>query len=161
MIEIIIKNQQQLGDSFNTIREEFERLGEVVLTIDKLESLEKHRSNQQNRLSFLWYKEASDQLKDYDVDGYRALCKLRIGVAIRKEKPKFRIVYDRVIKPLTYEQKIACMMEPINFPITSEMGVKEMARYLEGVELFLTEAGVVLSKPDDIYYNAMGLKKEK
>jgi hypothetical protein len=33
MIEIIIKNQTQLGDSFNTIRDEFERLGEIGVTV--------------------------------------------------------------------------------------------------------------------------------
>jgi hypothetical protein len=35
MKTIAVKTKTQLGDSFNTIREEFEKLGEIVLTIDK------------------------------------------------------------------------------------------------------------------------------
>lgn len=125
-----------------------------------VQNFENSRSVQQNRLSFLWYKYISIELSDGTPAEKRAFCKLHVGVPIRREKESFREVYDRVIRPLTYEQKIELMGEPIDFPITRDMGVKEMTTYLEGVDRLFAEQGVILPKPEDIYYSAMGIKRK-
>ena len=156
MKRIQVKSLDDLGKVLMVIRHYHDENGDCMVTVGPIE---KSRSVAQNKLSFLWYKEASEQLGEFDVDGYRAFCKLHFGVAIRKEKEEFMKVYDKHIKPLSYEQKIACMSEPINFPITSEMGVKDMYRYLEAVYVHFTGLGVLLSKPEDLYYLAMGVKK--
>jgi hypothetical protein len=117
------------------------------------------RSLQQNKLAFRWYKHLSKVRADETPEYYRAVCKLEIGVPIRRENEKFREVYDRVIRPLTYQQKIECMAEPIDFPITRDMLVKEFHRYLEEMERKWSERGTVLPRPDDLYYEAMGIKR--
>ena len=116
------------------------------------------RSAAQNRLAFLWYKAASDQLQDETAEDKRAFCKLTMGVPIRREDEKFREVYDRVIRPLTYEQKLALMVSPIDFPITRDMGVKEMCRYLEAMETYFS-ALIDLPRPEDIYNKSLGRKR--
>jgi len=159
MRTVIMRALDDLDIIANICRAEYDKHGSVTVTIGVEEEV-LTRSLAQNRLAFLWYKEAAFQLGDYDAEGYRGMCKLHIGIAIRKEKESFRQIYDQHIKPLTYEQKIACMKEPINFPVTSEMSVKEMSRYLEGIEVFLSGLGAVLSKPEDLYLAAMGVRKK-
>jgi len=160
MRKLTMRTLDDLDVIANICRAEHDKHGSVDVVIGATPEEHISRSVAQNRLAFLWYKEAAFQLADYDTDGYRGMCKLHVGVGIRKEKEAFREVYDRVIKPLAYEQKIACMKEPINFPITSEMSVKEMNRYLEGIEVFLCGLGAVLSKPEDLYFAALGIKKK-
>jgi hypothetical protein len=156
MKKIQVKSLDDLDLAMRIIRFQLEEFGERLVIVTNAEP--DSRSSAQNRLSWLWYGEAAAQMKDYDTEGYRGYCKLNFGVPIRREKESFRLVYDQHIKPLPYEAKIACMKTPIDFPVTSEMGVKDMARYLEQVEVFLSGLGVVLSKPEDFYYLAMGVK---
>lgn len=125
-----------------------------------IQDYEQSRSAAQNRLAFLWYKAASDQIQDDTVEGKRAYCKLHFGVPIRREDETFREVYDRVIRPLTYAQKLEIMVSPIDFPVTRDMSVKEMGRYLEAMEVHFAGIGVELPKPDDLYYKAMGINRQ-
>jgi hypothetical protein len=122
------------------------------------------RSLAQNRLAFRWYNDAADQLKDGTASDKRAYCKLHFGVAILKDgtgkaADKFRDVYDRIIRPLTYEQKLELMTEPINLPITSLMTVKQFTQYLDAVQQFFSSIGVALVTDDDLFNTAMGRKK--
>jgi hypothetical protein len=61
MKTIAIKTQTQLGDSFNTIREEFEKLGEVVLTINKAD---KKRTLTQNASLHKYCANISEKMND-------------------------------------------------------------------------------------------------
>ena len=133
-----------------------ESLSLIPVHVVEIREHKEDRSGAQNRLSHLWYKAAADQLKDETAEQKRAFCKLTLGVPIRRENEKFREVYDRVIRPLTYEQKLEIMVVPIDFPVTRDMGVKEMARYLEAMEIFFSGIGVDLPRPEDIYNQAMG-----
>lgn len=119
----------------------------------------KDRSAAQNRLAFSWYKASADQLKDQDAADYRAYCKGHFGVPIRCEDEDFRKVYDEVIRPLSYEQKLAIMVAPIDLPVTRDMTVKQMGRYLEACEVYFIMLGVELPKPDDEYNLALGRHK--
>lgn len=116
------------------------------LTVKITEGID--RSLDQNRLQMKWYGEAAAQLKDESAEDKRAYCKLHFGVPIRRYDDEFREVYDRVIRPLSYEQKLECMKTPIDFPITRDMKVKEMNEYLKRVEEHFLGLNVRLTKPE-------------
>ena len=116
----------------------------LPLTIEWTQGLD--RSAQQNRLQFLWAREAAEQLGDRTADEVRCDWKLRHGVPImRGDSPEFRDTYDRLIKPLTYEQKVKAMQL---IEVTSLMKVKQMIAYLDAVERECLEQGIALTAPD-------------
>ncbi|MCY1218452.1 hypothetical protein D9M72_304010 [compost metagenome] len=109
----------------------------------------KHRTNDQNRLQRLWMTEISAQLGDRTPEEARGYCKLTIGVPIlREENDVFRRKYDSVVKPLTYEQKLTIMMEPLDLPVTRIMTTRQKTAYLDGIFRHFSEQGVVLTLPD-------------
>lgn len=111
----------------------------------------KLRSVEQNRLQRLWMNEIAEQREDLTPEEARGYCKLTIGIPIlRAENEAFRLQYDAIVKPLSYEQKIAMMMEPLDFPVTRLMKMKQKTKYLDGVMRHWSEQGVVLTCPDDM-----------
>jgi hypothetical protein len=159
-MEIIIHTKSDMSRALYLI-EEAPLLPVRVVTIAEYVI---DRSLAQNRLAFRWYNDAADQLKDGTASDKRAYCKLHFGVAILKDgtgksAEKFRDVYDRIIRPLTYEQKLELMTDPINLPITSLMTVKQFTQYLDSVQQFFSSIGVVLVTDDDLFNTAMGRKK--
>lgn len=110
----------------------------------------KKRSNRQNRTQRLWMNEAAEQLGDRTPEEVRGICKLTIGVPIlRAENEAFREKYDAVVRPLPYEQKLALMMEPFDFPVTRLMSTKQKTAYLDEVNMKLAAQGVVLTMPEE------------
>lgn len=110
----------------------------------------KHRTFHQNKLQRKWMTEIAEQMGDSTAEEWRGYCKLTIGVPIlREENEAFRQRYDQIIKPLPYEQKLACMMEPLDFPITRLMNTKQKTAYLDGINRYFSERGVVLTQPKD------------
>jgi hypothetical protein len=108
--------------------------------------LGRDRSLDQNRLQFLWAREASEQRGDMTADEVRCEWKLHHGVPIlREDSAEFRDVYDTAIKPLPYELKLKAMRF---IPVTSEMKVRQMVRYLDTVERECAEQGIKLTDPD-------------
>jgi hypothetical protein len=104
------------------------------------------RTPDQNRLQFLWAKEAAEQRGDMTADEVRCEWKLVHGVPIlREESPEFRDVYDTAIKPLSYALKLKAMRF---IPVTSEMKVRQMVRYLDTVQRECAEQGIKLTDPD-------------
>jgi hypothetical protein len=109
----------------------------------------KHRSLDQNRLQRLWCNEVASQtgMSAEEVRGYM---KLTIGVPLRREDDDdFRKTYDAILKPLTYEAKIALMMEPMDLPVTRDMTTKQMTEYLNRVLHHFAEKGIELTLPKD------------
>jgi hypothetical protein len=104
------------------------------------------RSQQQNRLALQWYKDLESQ-GDQTAAEYRCVCKLELGIPILREDDEFRTKYDRVIKHLDYETKLAMMDEPFNFPVTSLMSVKQFTRYLDSIWYRYTCKGIQLTDP--------------
>lgn len=99
------------------------------------------RSLEQNNMQFKWYRDMEKQ-GDMTAQEYRAYCKLNFGVPLRQlECPEFRGIYQRLIRPLDYEDKLSLMVAPIDLPITSEMSVETMAKYLKKVSDFGLEQG--------------------
>jgi hypothetical protein len=104
------------------------------------------RTPDQNRLQFLWAKEAAEQRGDMTADEVRCEWKLIHGVPIlREESADFRAVYDEAIKPLPYSLKLKAMRF---IPVTSEMKVRQMVRYLDTVQRECLELGIRLTDPD-------------
>lgn len=107
------------------------------------------RSLAQNNMQFQWYLDAEKQ-SDMTAREWRAYCKLHIGVPIlRMEDEEFREVYDKVIRPLEYEQKLALMIEPIDLPVTSRMTVKQKSQFLDDVHALMTGKDIQLTEPEE------------
>ena len=101
----------------------------------------------QNALQHVYYTEAANQLKDNDAEGYRAYCKLHFGVPIlRNADPEYRAAYDRTVRPLDYETKLAIMRVPLDYPVTRWFNKQQMSEYLDAVYQHLTGLGVWLEE---------------
>lgn len=107
------------------------------------------RSTEQNRLAFKWYKEISEQTGEA-VEDVRARCKLEHGIPILREIDDFRKVYDRLVRPLSYEDKID-LVKATDMPVTRLMKVDQMSRYLDIVFRSHAEHGIELTIPPDRY----------
>ena len=108
------------------------------------------RSVEQNKLLFLWLNEAAEQLQDETVEQKRGYCKLHFAVPLlRAEDEEFREVYDEVIRPLSYEQKLKTMMIPIDLPVSRRMKSGQMKRYLDDIYDHFTGLGVKLTDPEE------------
>ena len=104
------------------------------------------RTPDQNRLMWLWATEAAAQRGDMTADEIQQEWKLVHGVPIlREDSADFRAVYDEAIKPLTYERKLKAMRF---IPVTSEMKVRQMVRFLDTIQRECGEQGIVLTDPD-------------
>lgn len=110
----------------------------------------KHSSTKQNKTQFMWFKEISEQKGDVTAQEIRAYCKLVIGVPIlRDQNEAFRIRYDEVLKPLSYEMKLSIMGEPFNLPVTSLMSTKQMSEYMDSIFRHFSSQGIILTIPED------------
>lgn len=118
----------------------------LPMTIDIQDG--RDRSTEQNRLSQKWYAEIAEQTGE-DREDVRARCKLEIGVPIMRDaSDKFRATYDRLIRPLDYEDKLA-LIRDTDMPVTRLMKVTDMTRYMDLVFLRHSEFGIVLTVPPD------------
>lgn len=121
--------------------------GGVTVSITK--GKVKFKSYKQDKLENLWHREAAAHLRDETPEQKRGYCKLHFGVPIlRGEEEDFRKAYDRVIRPLAYEQKLQAMMVPLDFPVTRLMKSGQKKRYLDDVWTHYTGLGVPLTDPD-------------
>ena len=111
------------------------------------------RSLSQNALAWKWAGQIAAHYGDRTPNEVHAHNKLHHGVPIRRETdPDFAEVYDARIKPLTYEAKLALMAPPIDLPVTRDMQVREMTRFMEAVREAWTARGVVLTDPEAAKY---------
>ena len=110
------------------------------------------RSLAQNRLAQQWAADVSAQMGDRTPEEVRGYFKLRHGVPIRREDPAFLAIYDARIKPLPYEAKLALMMAPLDLPVTRDMTVKELTRYLDSIQQEFLPMGISLTDPDDLRF---------
>lgn len=110
----------------------------------------KDRTIEQNRLQRLWINEAVEQLGDETAEEKRAYCKLHFGVPIlRAESEEFAAAYDKYIRPLPYETKLAYMAVPLDFPVSRLMTTRQTHEYLERIRGHFESQGVRLTIPDE------------
>lgn len=106
------------------------------------------RSAEQNRLSHKWYKEIADQTGEV-VEEVRARCKLEIGIPILREgSDAFRATYDRLIRPLDYQDKLD-LIRDTDMPVTRLMTVPQMSAYMDEVFRKHAAFGIELTIPPD------------
>lgn len=106
------------------------------------------RSTEQNRLQRLWMRELEEQ-GDMTAEEYRAYCKAYFAVPILlAEDDEFAEQYNRIVRPLPYEQKLEIMGAPIDLPVTRRMSVKQKKQYLDKVYEHWTGKGFKLTDPD-------------
>jgi hypothetical protein len=118
--------------------------GQVDITVKKHEP---KRSLDQNRLQRLWCKEAAEQ-GDMTAEEYRGYCKYHFGLSILcRDSDEFRAACKRVLGALSYEQCIALMMEPHDYPVTRGMSKKQKAEYLDRCYQHFTSLGFRLTDP--------------
>lgn len=118
--------------------------GRVEIVVRKRQT---KRSTDQNRLQRKWLAEAGAQ-GDMTPEEYRGYCKLHFAVPmLRWELPEFRERYDRIIRPLPYEQKLELMQEPLDFPCTRLMNKDQKTRYLDAMYQHFTGLGFRLTDP--------------
>lgn len=106
-----------------------------------------HRSIPQNSLQWRWCSDASKQ-GDQSAEDYQAYCKLHFGIPIlRRDSAEYREAYDRIIKPLPYEQKLELQKAPFEWPVTRAMTKKQLTEYLDRVWQHFTGQGFRLTDP--------------
>lgn len=111
-----------------------------------------HRTAAQNRLAMRWFTDIATQLGDRTHEDVRTECKVTIGVPIlRAENEAFRVPYDRIFKPLTYEEKLAAVAA-FDLPVTRIMTAKQMGAFMDEMHRTWTERGVVLTDPEALRY---------
>lgn len=120
----------------------------------------KHRSTEQNRLQWLWAGEIAQQAGDRETADVQAEFKLEIGVPIMRENDDFREKYDRIIRPLPYEDKITIMRD-FDFPVSSLMKTPQMVRFLDAIQARYEARGFELTDPDPDMAKYMDRYREK
>ena len=105
------------------------------------------RSTEQNALQHLWLSQLVSQMGDRTREELRAEVKLMFGVPIlRAENERFRAVYDRLIKHLSYEDKVEAIMA-LDLPVTRLMTVEQKSRFLDDMSRYFIGKGYVLTDP--------------
>ena len=110
------------------------------------------RADAQNRLAQRWFTDVSLQLGDQTHEDVRAMCKLHFGVPIlRAENEAFCASYDRTMKHLPYEDKLAAI-KAFDLPVTRLMTVKQMTAFMDAVQQHWTAQGLRLTDPEALKY---------
>lgn len=103
------------------------------------------RSADQNRTMWLWAAEAGHQLGETP-DEVQRRWKLHHGVPIlREDSSEFRSIYDEVLKTLPYQKKLELMRF---IPVTSEMKVRQMVRFMDAIWKECAQMRIHLTDPE-------------
>jgi hypothetical protein len=141
MADFAAYNETALQSLIGDLREAFRAHGAVRGRY----TAGKKRSLSQNDISHVWYEQMAREDRQDDARGHRRYCKLHHGVPIlRAEDGEFRMAYDAVIRPLSYELKLVAMD---HWPVTSLMNKSQMTAYLEAVQSDYRARGVLLEFP--------------
>ena len=116
----------------------------LPLTVDWVDGPD--RTSQQNRLMWKWAQESAEQRGDMSADEIQREWKLNHGIPILcEDSEEYRGFCTLTLKRLTYEQRLQAMRYT---PVTSEMTVKQMVRFMDSVERECLENGIVLTQPE-------------
>ena len=117
------------------------------------------RTSRQNRLFHQYLIDITRQMQTESHEWWRGYSKLHIGVPIlRREDETFREEYDKTVRPLPYETKIRCMMEPIALPVTSRFTTVLMKEFLDEMHRHFSEQGIELTDPDALRYSGLEVR---
>lgn len=103
------------------------------------------RSTEQNKLMWLWATEAGDQLGETP-DEIQRRWKLNHGIPILcEDSADYRQFCTLTLKRLSYVERVEAMRF---VPVTSEMKVRQMVRFLDTIWRECAEQGIKLTDPD-------------
>ena len=147
-VHIVIHNAGEKDKLWDLLKQvDFDQAMDVTIKPSK-----KDRTLEQNRLMWQWFKDAEEQgqMKSWE---YRAHAKLFFGGPIlRRDSANYREAYDRLVKKrFTIEEKLALMVEPMDFPVTSAMSVKQKSEFLDALREWLEGEGIVLTNTEEMF----------
>lgn len=158
------------AEPFTAVIRDQEGLSKVMVFLSDLEPSERDpftiriaqedesRSLKQNRLAFMWYQ-LRGSITGHGKIHERCLCKRHYGCPIlQRDDADFAKFFHKAIVPLAYEQQLDAMEY---VPVTSLMGVKQFAEYLNSVDQESVNQGIVLPHPEDLYWSALMLDAEQ
>ncbi len=110
-----------------------------------LQMLAADRSTRQNAMFHALYGDIARAMEDRTLIEVKRDCKLRYGVVIRKTAdPEWGDFYDRVIKPMPFEDKLLLMDD---LPITSEFTKEQATDYINSIIQDYSRQGIALDDP--------------
>ena len=110
------------------------------------------RRASQNRLAQRWFSDISRQKEDETHEDIRAFCKLHFGVPIlRAENEAFRQSYDKAMKSLPYEAKLAAV-KAFDLPVTRLMTKDQMTAFMDEMQRYWVPKGYRLTDPEALKY---------
>lgn len=143
MSKHILNSEVGLQSFIGTIRELWHSRRYLEITVKE----GKGRSVEQNAVMHGWFGQVARELREDDPRGVKRFCKLHFGVPIlRAEDDDFRAAYDRVIKPLDYEDKLVAMDI---LPVTSAMTTIQLDACMTDIQGHYAKHGVALVYPKD------------
>lgn len=133
----LIQNLRQVKDVMKEMYHHIETRDDFPISI-KIEKYKHPRSLDQNDMINAMYRDIAESTGEGVVD-VRRKCKLHYGVPIlRAHDEEFRRVYDKIVKPHTYPDKLEIMDY---LPVTSRMKKPQATEYIDTVQR--ENAGVV------------------
>lgn len=142
MAEYVANSEQSVQRLIGDLRELFREHKYLKVRV----TVGSKRSIDQNAISFVWYHQIHQELREDTALGVRCESKLVCGVPIlRAEDEDFRATYDRLIRPMSYEDKLELMKV---LPVTSLMTKPQLSQYLEAMQKHWSKRNVTLLFPD-------------
>lgn len=124
----------------------FTLLGNLKLPVTVEWTQGADRSAQQNKLMWKWAGEVEEQLSQETADEVQRRWKLDHGIPILcVDSEEYRSFCTLTLKQLNREQRVKAMRF---VPVTSEMNVRQMVKFLDAVERECLEQGIVLTQPE-------------
>ena len=120
------------------------------------------RSILQNSLLWLWITIIADEMGLTKEDVHNDLKKRLLVPIYERDEPGFAAMINAVRKVHTigHKEEAAAMGKQI-VKLTSTTGatVKQFTEYLKEIEKDMTGKGIILPRPEDRYFSAMGIKQ--
>lgn len=138
MTERTIASKEDLENWFTLLRSR-----KLPMTVSAVEG--RDRTSAQNRLMWTWAQETGDQVGE-TADEVQRRWKLDHGIPILcVDREEYRSFCRLTLGRLNRDQRLEAMEFT---PVTSEMNVRQMVRFMDTVERECAEGGIVLTQPD-------------
>lgn len=98
----------------------------------KIQEQREKRSDAQNRLSHIWYREISKQGQEYTPSGVLALCKYQFGLPIMRSDHTYMKYWNLARMDELNHEALITMLEV--YPMTRLMDAKQMTEYLDTLQ---------------------------
>lgn len=138
MVERLIRKPEELDQWFT-----FLGARKLPMTVSAVEGLD--RSAEQNRLMWKWSTEVGQQVGETS-DEVQRRWKLDHGLPVLcEDDQKYRQFCRLTLGPLSRDQRLKAMEYT---PVSSQMNVRQMVRFLDRIERECVEGGLVITVPD-------------